>query len=125
MQKDEAGKELIKFDSATKTLDIAYEVVAKTTNGTGTTVNITDFFDTVNSSLPSAATYQQSTIKLIKVDADGNKTDVTTDYQDKLNVALSSNTMLCPNWKPVSNTFCSITPPFLFMMITPINPSIT
>lgn len=86
VQKDEAGKELIKFDSATKTLDIAYEVVAKTTNGTGTTVNITDFFDTVNSSLPSAATYQQSTIKLIKVDADGNKTDVTTDYQDKLNV---------------------------------------
>lgn len=86
VQKDEAGKELIKFDSATKTLDIAYEVVAKTTNGTGTTVNITDFFDTVNSSLPRAATYQQSTIKLIKVDADGNKTDVTTDYQDKLNV---------------------------------------
>lgn len=86
VQKDEAGKELFKFDSATKTLDIAYEVVAKTTNGTGTTVNITDFFDTVNSSLPSAATYQQSTIKLIKVDADGNKTDVTTDYQDKLNV---------------------------------------
>lgn len=86
VQKDEAGKELIKFDSATKTLDIAYEVVAKTTNGTGTTVNITDFFDTVNSSLPSAATYQQSTIKLIKVDADGNKTDVTTDYQGKLNV---------------------------------------
>ena len=86
VQKDEAGKELIKFDSATKTLDIAYEVVAKTTNGTGTTVNITDFFDTVNSSLPIAATYQQSTIKLIKVDADGNKTDVTTDYQDKLNV---------------------------------------
>lgn len=86
VQKDEAGKELIKFDSATKTLDIAYEVVAKTTNGTGTTVDITDFFDTVNSSLPSAATYQQSTIKLIKVDADGNKTDVTTDYQDKLNV---------------------------------------
>lgn len=86
VQKDEAGKELIKFDSATKTLDIAYEVVAKTTNGTGTTVDITDFFDTVNSSLPRAATYQQSTIKLIKVDADGNKTDVTTDYQDKLNV---------------------------------------
>lgn len=86
VQKDEAGKELIKFDSAAKTLDIAYEVVAKTTNGTGTTVNITDFFDTVNSSLPSAATYQQSTIKLIKVDADGNKTDVTTDYQGKLNV---------------------------------------
>ena len=86
VQKDEAGKELIKFDSATKTLDIAYEVVAKTTNGTGTTVNITDFFDTVNSSLPRAATYQQSTIKLIKVDADGNKTDVTTDYQGKLNV---------------------------------------
>lgn len=86
VQKDEAGKELIKFDSATKTLDIAYEVVAKTTNGTGTTVDITDFFDTVNSSLPSAATYQQSTIKLIKVDADGNKTDVTTDYQGKLNV---------------------------------------
>lgn len=86
VQKDEAGKELIIFDSAAKTLDIAYEVVAKTTNGTGTTVNITDFFDTVNSSLPSAATYQQSTIKLIKVDADGNKTDVTTDYQGKLNV---------------------------------------
>ena len=86
VQKDEAGKELIKFDSATKTLDIAYEVVAKTTNGTGTTVDITDFFDTVNSSLPRAATYQQSTIKLIKVDADGNKTDVTTDYQGKLNV---------------------------------------
>lgn len=86
VQKDASGKELIKYDSTAKTLDIAYEVVAKTTNGTGTTVNITDFFDTVNSSLPSAATYQQSTIKLIKVDADGNKTDVTTDYQDKLNV---------------------------------------
>ncbi len=86
VQKDEAGKELIKFDSATKTLDIAYEVVAKTTNGTGTTVNITDFFDTVNSSLPSAATYQQSTIKLIKIAADGTEKDVTTDYQSKLTV---------------------------------------
>lgn len=86
VQKDEAGKELIKFDSATKTLDIAYEVVAKTTNGTGTTVDITDFFDTVNSSLPRAATYQQSTIKLIKIAADGTEKDVTTDYQSKLTV---------------------------------------
>lgn len=86
VQKDEAGKELIKFDSATKTLDIAYEVVAKTTNGTGTTVNITDFFDTVNSSLPSNATYRQDTIKLIKIAADGTEKDVTTDYQSKLTV---------------------------------------
>lgn len=86
VQKDEYGKELIKFDPATKTLDIAYEVVAKTTNGTGTTVNITDFFDTVNSSLPSAATYQQSTIKLIKVDASGIETDVTEIYKSQLNV---------------------------------------
>lgn len=86
VQKDEAGKELIKFDSATKTLDIAYEVVAKTTNGTGTTVDITDFFDTVNSSLPSNATYRQDTIKLIKIAADGTEKDVTTDYQSKLTV---------------------------------------
>lgn len=86
VQKDEAGKELIKFDSATKTLDIAYEVVAKTTNGTGDTVNLTDFFDTVNSSLPSNATYRQDTIKLIKIAADGTEKDVTTDYQSKLTV---------------------------------------
>lgn len=86
MQKDEYGKELIKFDPATKTLDIAYEVVAKTTNGTGDTVNLTDFFDTVNSSLPSNAIYRQDTIKLIKIAADGTEKDVTTDYQSKLTV---------------------------------------
>lgn len=86
VQKNESGKELITFDSKTKKLDIAYEVVAKTTNGTGTTVDLTDFFDTVNSSLPSNATYQQDTIKLIKVDADGNEKDVTTDYQSNLTV---------------------------------------
>ena len=87
VQKDASGKELIKYDSTAKTLDIAYEVVAKTTNGTGTTVDLTDFFDTVNSSLPCNATYQQNTIKLIKVDANGNKKDVTTDYQSKLTVS--------------------------------------
>lgn len=87
VQKDENGKELIEYDSKTKKLDIAYEVVAKTTNGTGTTVNLTDSFDTVNSYLPSNATYQQNTIKLIKVDANGNETDVTTDYQSNLTVS--------------------------------------
>ena len=86
VQKDENGKELIKYDSAAKKLDIAYEVVAKTTNGTGTTIDLTDSFDTVNSYLPSNATYQQNTIKLIKVDANGNGTDVTTDYQSNLTV---------------------------------------
>ena len=87
VQKDENGKELITFDSKTKTLDIAYEVVAKTTNGTGTTVDLTDSFDTVYSSLPGNATYQQNTIKLIKVDANGNKEDVTTAYQSNLTVS--------------------------------------
>ena len=86
VQKDKNGKELIKYDSTAKTLDIAYEVVAKTTNGTGDTVNLTDFFDTVNSSLPSNATYRQDTIKLIKIAADGTEKDVTTDYQSKLTV---------------------------------------
>lgn len=86
VQKDASGKELIKYDSTAKTLDIAYEVVAKTTNGTGDTVNLTDFFDTVNSSLPGNATYQQDTIKLIKIAADGTEKDVTTDYQSKLTV---------------------------------------
>lgn len=86
VQKDASGKELIKYDSTAKTLDIAYEVVAKTTNGTGDTVNLTDFFDTVNSSLPSNATYRQDTIKLIKITADGTEKDVTTDYQSKLTV---------------------------------------
>lgn len=86
VQKDASGKELIKYDSTAKMLDIAYEVVAKTTNGTGDTVNLTDFFDTVNSSLPSNATYRQDTIKLIKIAADGTEKDVTTDYQSKLTV---------------------------------------
>ena len=86
VQKDASGKELIKYDSTAKTLDIAYEVVAKTTNGTGDTVNLTDFFDTVNSSLPSNAIYRQDTIKLIKIAADGTEKDVTTDYQSKLTV---------------------------------------
>ena len=86
VQKDASGKELIKYDSTAKTLDIAYEVVAKTTNGTDDTVNLTDFFDTVNSSLPGNATYQQDTIKLIKIAADGTEKDVTTDYQSKLTV---------------------------------------
>ena len=84
VQKDASGKELIKYDSTAKTLDIAYEVVAKTTNGTDDTVNLTDFFDTVNSS--STATYRQDTIKLIKIAADGTEKDVTTDYQSKLTV---------------------------------------
>lgn len=86
VQKDASGKELIKYDSTAKTLDIAYEVVAKTTNGTGDTVKLTDFFDTVNSSLPSNAIYRQDTIKLIKIAADGTEKDVTTDYQSKLTV---------------------------------------
>ena len=83
VQKDEYGKELIKFDPATKTLDIAYEVVAKTTNGTGTTVDITDFFDTASASLGK---FQENTIQLIKVDADGKETDVTETYKSQLNV---------------------------------------
>ena len=86
VQKDENGKELIKYDSAAKKLDIAYEVVAKTTNGTGTTIDLTDSFDTVNSHLPSNATYQQNTIKLIKVAADGTETDVTETYKAQLTV---------------------------------------
>ena len=86
VQKDENGKELITFDSKTKTLDIAYEVVAKTTNGTGTTVDLTDSFDTVYSSLPGNATYQQNTITLIKVAADGTETDVTETYKAQLTV---------------------------------------
>lgn len=84
VQKDEYGKELIKFDPATKTLDIAYEVVAKTTNGTGTTVDITDFFDTAAS--VSLGNFQENTIQLIKIAADGTEKDVTTDYQSKLTV---------------------------------------
>ena len=83
VQKDEYGKELIKFDPATKTLDIAYEVVAKTTNGTGTTVDITDFFDTASASLGK---FQENTIQLIKVAADGSETDVTETYKSQLNV---------------------------------------
>lgn len=51
VQKDKNGKELIKYDSAAKKLDIAYEVVAKTTNGTGTTIDLTDSFDTASASL--------------------------------------------------------------------------
>lgn len=83
VQKDASGKELIKFDPATKTLDIAYEVVAKTTNGTGTTVDITDFFDTA-SACPGK--FQENTIQLIKVAADGSETDVTEIYKRQLNV---------------------------------------
>lgn len=83
VQKDASGKELIKFDPATKTLDIAYEVVAKTTNGTGTTVDITDFFDTA-SACPGK--FQENTIQLIKVAADGSETDVTEIYKSQLNV---------------------------------------
>ena len=83
VQKDEYGKELIKFDPATKTLDIAYEVVAKTTNGTGTTIDITDFFDTA-SACPGK--FQENTIQLIKVAADGSETDVTETYKSQLNV---------------------------------------
>ena len=84
VQKDEYGKELIKFDPATKTLDIAYEVVAKTTNGTGTTVDITDFFDTAASA--SLGNFQENTIQLIKIAADGKETDVTETYKSQLNV---------------------------------------
>ena len=83
VQKDENGKELIKYDSKTKKLDIAYEVVAKTTNGTGTTVDLTDFFDTASASLGK---FQEDTVTLIKIAADGTEKDVTTDYQSKLTV---------------------------------------
>ena len=84
VQKDASGKELIKYDSTAKTLDIAYEVVAKTTNGTGTTVDITDFFDTAASA--SLGKFQENTIQLIKVAADGSETDVTETYKSQLNV---------------------------------------
>ena len=83
VQKDASGKELIKYDSKAKTLDIAYEVVAKTTNGTGTAVDITDFFDTASSSLGK---FQESTVELIKIAADGAETNVTATYKAQLNV---------------------------------------
>lgn len=83
VQKDENGKELIKYDSKTKKLDIAYEVVAKTTNGTGTTVDLTDFFDTASASLGK---FQEDTVTLIKVAADGTETDVTETYKAQLTV---------------------------------------
>lgn len=83
VQKDKNGKELIKYDSETKTLDIAYEVVAKTTNGTGTTVDLTDFFDTASASLGK---FQEDTVTLIKVAADGTETDVTETYKAQLTV---------------------------------------
>lgn len=83
VQKDASGKELIKYDSTAKTLDIAYEVVAKTTNGTGTAVDITDFFDTASSSLGK---FQESTVELIKIAADGTETNVTATYKAQLNV---------------------------------------
>lgn len=83
VQKDENGKELITFDSKTKKLDIAYEVVAKTTNGTGTTVDLTDFFDTASASLGK---FQEDTVTLIKVAADGTETDVTETYKAQLTV---------------------------------------
>ena len=83
VQKDKNGKELIKYDSKTKKLDIAYEVVAKTTNGTGTTVDLTDFFDTASASLGK---FQEDTVTLIKVAADGTETDVTETYKAQLTV---------------------------------------
>lgn len=83
VQKDENGKELIKYDSTTKKLDIAYEVVAKTTNGTGTTVDLTDFFDATSASLGK---FQENTVTLIKVAANGTETDVTETYKAQLNV---------------------------------------
>lgn len=83
VQKDKNGKELIKYDSAAKKLDIAYEVVAKTTNGTGTTVDLTDFFDTASASLGK---FQEDTVTLIKVAADGTETDVTETYKAQLTV---------------------------------------
>lgn len=83
VQKDENGKELIKYDSKTKKLDIAYEVVAKTTNSTGTTVDLTDFFDTASASLGK---FQEDTVTLIKVAADGTETDVTETYKAQLTV---------------------------------------
>ena len=83
VQKDENGKELIKYDSKTKKLDIAYEVVAKTTNGTGTTVDLTDFFDTASASLGK---FQEDTVTLIKVAADGTETDVTETYKAQLTI---------------------------------------
>lgn len=83
VQKDENGKELIKYDSAAKKLDIAYEVVAKTTNGTGTTIDLTDSFDTTSASLGK---FQENTVTLIKVAANGTETDVTETYKAQLNV---------------------------------------
>ena len=108
VQKDASGKELIKYDSTAKTLDIAYEVVAKTTNGTGDTVNLTDFFDTVNSSLPSNATYRQDTIKLIKIAADGTEKDVTTDYQSKLTVGTELKYDALPELKAGDDTAAGV-----------------
>ena len=86
VQKDKNGKELITFDSKTKKLDIAYEVVAKTTNGTGTTVDLTDFFDTASASLGK---FQEDTVTLIKVAADGTETDVTETYKAQLTINYS------------------------------------
>lgn len=83
VQKDKNGKELIKYDSAAKKLDIAYEVVAKTTNGTGTTIDLTDSFDTASASLGK---FQEDTVTLIKVAADGTETDVTETYKAQLTV---------------------------------------
>lgn len=123
VQKDKNGKELIKYDSAAKKLDIAYEVVAKTTNGTGTTIDLTDSFDTASASLGK---FQEDTVTLIKVAADGTETDVTETYKAQLTVNNSElKYSALPELKAGEQYVRGITPPFLLRMITPISPSIT
>lgn len=97
-------------------------MVAKTTNGTGTAVDITDFFDTASSSLGK---FQESTVELIKIAADGTETNVTATYKAQLNVNDSElKYTALPKLEAGEQYVLRYHAPFLLMMITPIKPSI-
>ena len=86
LQRDENNQNMISKDSAGK-LDIGYSVIASTTNGSGNTITLTDQIDQANSSTGGTISYDTSTIQLIKIDQNGNKVDVTKQYEDKLTVS--------------------------------------
>ena len=69
-----------KVDTANKQVTASYKITVSTKNGTGSTVDISDQYASNESTNVSSFSYKQDSLKVYKVDASGNKTQITSGY---------------------------------------------
>ena len=80
VDKNEYGQDKTVLSADKKKVTISYTVVANTNNGTDGSVTLKDYLG----DCLGTPSYVETSVKLIKVAADGTETDVTTVNKDKL-----------------------------------------